>query len=82
MLWVLMEYADHGCLSDYMRAKRFGGKNADVDVTSYVPPDEQNVLSSRDMFRYALDVARGMEHLTMREVVCATKINFNFYLIN
>ncbi|XP_065841633.1 fibroblast growth factor receptor 3-like isoform X2 [Oscarella lobularis] len=69
MLWVLMEYADHGCLSDYMRAKRFGGKNADVDVTSYVPPDEQNVLSSRDMFRYALDVARGMEHLTMRECI-------------
>ena len=72
MLWVIMEHAEHGCLSDYLRAKRFGRdpthQNSDTDVVNYVPPDEQSVLSSGDMFRYALDVARGMEHLALKGV--------------
>ena len=84
LLWVVMEYAKHGCLSEYLRAKRFGrlDQSSDVvndrssndddddddDASRYVPPDEQTILSSRDMFRYALDVARGMEHLAERQV--------------
>ncbi|XP_065841698.1 fibroblast growth factor receptor 3-like [Oscarella lobularis] len=72
LLWVVMEHAKHGCLSEYLRAKRFGridqsSDDVNDDTLRYVPPDEQTVLTSRDMFRYALDVARGMEHLAERQ---------------
>ena len=71
LLWVVMEYAKHGCLSDYLRDKRFGRLDDDDDdeTLRYVPPDEQTILSSCDMFRYALDVARGMEHLVLKQVL-------------
>ena len=74
LLWVVMEHAKHGCLSEYLRAKRFGridqsSDDVNDDTLRYVPPDEQTVLTSRDMFRYALDVARGMEHLAERQVL-------------
>ena len=46
----------------------------DDDALRCVPPDEQTVLSSRDMFRYALDVARGMEHVVEKQVLIQSRV--------
>eukprot|EP00118_Oscarella_pearsei_P019656 m.210083 g.210083 ORF g.210083 m.210083 type:complete len:797 (+) comp39741_c0_seq7:69-2459(+) len=73
-LWVVMEFAAYGSLNEYLRAKRFNRKprrmaeeDPESDAKSYVPPDDQTALTTLQMFKYALDVAHGMEHLASKD---------------
>ena len=62
-LLIVMEYAEFGNLRDYLRGKRFD----DATSSIYSLPDRA-ALTKEQILHYALQIARGMEHLILKEV--------------
>ena len=64
-LYVIVEYAPHGNLRDFLRCRRppnpFSGNEISVDL-------QHKPLSSRDLVSFAYQVAKGLEYLTARMV--------------
>lgn len=59
-----MEYAEFGNLRDYLRGKRL-----DDDATSSIYSlSDRAALTKEQLLHYALQIARGMEHLILKEV--------------
>jgi serine/threonine protein kinase len=64
-LYVVMEYAPHGNLRDFLRQHRpsFG-----YDTALIKEPKEKKTLTQKDIVSFAYQVARGMEYLASRRV--------------
>ena len=65
-LFVLVEFAPHGNLRDFLRQHR--------PSSGYEPAigediqDSRNVLTQKDLISFAFQVARGMQYLSSRRV--------------
>ena len=67
VLYVAMEYLPHGDLRSYLRTAR---SQSDSD---------EDALSSSQLVSFALDVAKGMEHLS-KSGVCPRICNLFYYI--
>ena len=63
---VAMEYMAHGDLRAFLRSK---GDGVALMKRSYVNSDDPSPnLDSSDLFLFALDIANGLEHLSVNKV--------------
>lgn len=60
-LYVIVEYAHHGNLRDFLRRNR-------IEYDSTIPIIEKKCFTKKDLVSYAYQVARGMEYLSSRRV--------------
>lgn len=67
-LFVVVEYAPHGNLRDFLREHR---PSSGFDV-SIGDKKEKKTLTQKDLVSFAYQVARGMEYLASRRVKLAT----------
>lgn len=65
-LFVVVEYAPHGNLRDFLRQHR---PSSGFDV-SIGDKKEKKTLTQKDLVSFAYQVARGMEYLASRRVIC------------
>lgn len=64
-LYVIVEYAPHGNLRDFLRKHR---PTANYDVLDGGDAVERKTLTHKDLVSFAFQVARGMEYLASRRV--------------
>lgn len=64
-LYVIVEYAPHGNLKDFLRSHRFGTSNYDDMISG---EKEKKILTQKELISFAFQIARGMEHLASRRV--------------
>ncbi|XP_055617279.1 fibroblast growth factor receptor homolog 1-like isoform X2 [Toxorhynchites rutilus septentrionalis] len=65
-LYVIVEYAPHGNLKDFLRSHRFGATNYEDMVTG---EKEKKILTQKELISFAYQIARGMEHLASRRCI-------------
>jgi serine/threonine protein kinase len=69
-LFVIMEFAEHGSLLEFLRSNRrhysFEKPN---EIAIDMDPNTPLVLTFRDLMSYAYQVARGMDYLAQRKYV-------------
>ena len=68
-IYIVMEYLSGGSLIDFLRKRTAQGvtvkqKKKGNEVPKRLPPK----VTSRDLFQFAIDVARGMEYLADHDV--------------
>src|SRR5690242_9770793 len=63
-LYVIMEYAEHGNLKHFLQTKK--------PNEGYLQPKGIFPLSSRDLLRFALQIAEGVKYLTDKKVKSCT----------
>ncbi|OON21273.1 protein tyrosine kinase, partial [Opisthorchis viverrini] len=63
---VVVEYAPHGNLRDFLRARRPPKSTSELNRLMKLP---YPTLNRRNLLDYGLQVARGMEYLSLRSVV-------------
>ncbi|KAG5448316.1 Fibroblast growth factor receptor 1 [Clonorchis sinensis] len=63
---VVVEYAPHGNLRDFLRARRPPKSTSELNRLMKLP---HPTLNRRNLLDYGLQVARGMEYLSLRSVV-------------
>lgn len=61
-LYVIVEYAPHGNLKNFLRSHRFG---SNYEATN---EKEKKILTQKELISFAYQIARGMEHLASRRV--------------
>ncbi|XP_053698592.1 fibroblast growth factor receptor homolog 1-like [Sabethes cyaneus] len=64
-LYVIVEYAPHGNLKDFLRSHRFGTSNYDTVCGE----KEKKILTLKELISFAYQIARGMEHLASRRCI-------------
>lgn len=64
-LYVIVEYAPHGNLRDYLRKHRPSSGYEDPDPSA---DKEKRTLTQKDLVSFAYQVGRGMEYLASRRV--------------
>ena len=67
-LYVIVEFAPHGNLRDFLRARR------PPNSTGYEKPGLEKCtlnkpLTEKDLISFAYQIARGMEYLASRQVI-------------
>jgi len=68
-LYVIVEYAPHGNLRDFLRQNRPPGLSSyEEPVTSRLPRDAGQGLTYKDLVSFAFQVARGAEYLSSKLV--------------
>ena len=67
-LWVVMEYAEHGDLLNYLRSLRPPGTLDSHILKSCVTKDDDRVLKEESMWNFAVQIMSGMEHLISHQV--------------
>lgn len=67
-LYVIVEYAPHGNLKDFLYKNRPYGKDQ-VDSSGSAPPAPQHVITEKDLIKFAHQIARGMEYLASRRCI-------------
>lgn len=65
-LYVIVEYAPHGNLKDFLRGHRFGTANYEDMISG--GDKEKKILTQKELISFAYQIARGMEHLASRRV--------------
>lgn len=76
-LWVIVEYAPHGNLKDFLKQNRPGtlqrrsDSDGYLDDSSLLAPKQQ--LGEKELIMFAFQIARGMEYLASRRVSIAYK---------
>lgn len=70
-LWVIVEYAPHGNLKDFLKQNRPGAPQRRSDSDGYLDdkpllPSQQ--LGEKELTKFAFQIARGMEYLASRRV--------------
>lgn len=76
-LYVVVEYAPHGNLRDFLRQHR---SSSGYEPAIGIVEKERKTLTQKDLVSFAYQVARGMEYLASRRVECVvthlTVVNF------
>uniref|UniRef100_A0A182LZD6 receptor protein-tyrosine kinase n=1 Tax=Anopheles culicifacies TaxID=139723 RepID=A0A182LZD6_9DIPT len=62
-LYVIVEYAPHGNLKNFLRSHRFG---SNYEATN---EKEKKILTQKELISFAYQIARGMEHLASRRCI-------------
>ncbi|XP_062558666.1 fibroblast growth factor receptor homolog 1-like isoform X2 [Armigeres subalbatus] len=65
-LYVIVEYAPHGNLKDFLRSHRFCTTNYEDMVSG---EKEKKILTQKELISFAYQIARGMEHLASRRCI-------------
>ncbi|XP_017039553.1 fibroblast growth factor receptor homolog 2 [Drosophila ficusphila] len=71
-LWVIVEYAPHGNLKDFLKQNRPGapqrrsGSDGYLDDKPLIPPQQ---LGEKELTKFAFQIARGMEYLASRRCI-------------
>ncbi|XP_058813312.1 fibroblast growth factor receptor homolog 1-like isoform X2 [Topomyia yanbarensis] len=65
-LYVIVEYAPHGNLKDFLRSHRFGTSMYEDSVSG---EKEKKILTLKELISFAYQIARGMEHLASRRCI-------------
>ncbi|XP_058128873.1 fibroblast growth factor receptor homolog 1-like [Anopheles ziemanni] len=63
-LYVIVEYAPHGNLKNFLRSHRFG---SNYEATG--GEKEKKILTQKELISFAYQIARGMEHLASRRCI-------------
>lgn len=67
-LYVIVEYAPHGNLKDFLYKNRPLSKEQ-LDSSGSAPPAPQHVITEKDLIKFAHQIARGMEYLASRRCI-------------
>ncbi|XP_049547802.1 fibroblast growth factor receptor homolog 1-like isoform X1 [Anopheles darlingi] len=62
-LYVIVEYAPHGNLKNFLRSHRFGSNYEENNEK------EKKILTQKELISFAYQIARGMEHLASRRCI-------------
>ena len=68
---IIMEYASHGSLLDYLRGKTKLETEERDEGCHYFEPENnrlENMLENIQLISFALQIARGMDHLAKMKV--------------
>lgn len=71
-LYVLVEFAPHGNLRDFLRKHR----PSNYGDNTHEKEKEKQVLTQKDLVSFAFQIARGMEYLASRKCIHRVRINF------
>jgi len=78
-LWVIVEFAPHGNLKDFLKQNRPGAPQRRSDSDGYLddkPLIPAQQLGEKELTKFAFQIARGMEYLASRRVSsCAFEDN-------
>jgi len=78
-LWVIVEFAPHGNLKDFLKQNRPGAPQRRSDSDGYLddkPLIPAQQLGEKELTKFAFQIARGMEYLASRRVSpCAFQDN-------
>ncbi|XP_023173641.2 fibroblast growth factor receptor homolog 1 [Drosophila hydei] len=67
-LYVIVEYAPHGNLKDFLYKNRPLSKEQ-LDSSQSAPPAPQHVITEKDLVKFAHQIARGMDYLASRRCI-------------
>lgn len=70
-LWVIVKFAENGCLLDYVRKRQ----NQPDYINTGEESDESKALSNLEIIRLALGIAKGMAHLAKVKVCLYTVLH-------
>ncbi|XP_017034215.1 fibroblast growth factor receptor homolog 2 [Drosophila kikkawai] len=71
-LWVIVEYAPHGNLKDFLKQNRPGAPQRRSDSDGYLddkPLLPAQELGEKELTKFAFQIARGMEYLASRRCI-------------
>ncbi|XP_017068360.1 fibroblast growth factor receptor homolog 2 [Drosophila eugracilis] len=71
-LWVIVEYAPHGNLKDFLKKNRPGAPQRRSDSDGYLddkPLIPAQQLGEKELTKFAFQIARGMEYLASRRCI-------------
>ncbi|XP_043647879.1 fibroblast growth factor receptor homolog 2 [Drosophila teissieri] len=71
-LWVIVEYAPHGNLKDFLKQNRPGAAQRRSDSDGYLddkPLISTQQLGEKELTKFAFQIARGMEYLASRRCI-------------
>ncbi|XP_015042905.2 fibroblast growth factor receptor homolog 2 [Drosophila pseudoobscura] len=71
-LWVIVEFAPHGNLKDFLKQNRPGAPQRRSDSDGYLddkPLMPQQHLGEKELTKFAFQIARGMEYLASRRCI-------------
>nr|NP_001014583.1 breathless, isoform B [Drosophila melanogaster]NP_729956.1 breathless, isoform A [Drosophila melanogaster]Q09147.3 RecName: Full=Fibroblast growth factor receptor homolog 2; AltName: Full=Protein breathless; AltName: Full=Tyrosine kinase 2; Short=dTk2; AltName: Full=Tyrosine kinase receptor HD-311; AltName: Full=dFGF-R1; Flags: Precursor [Drosophila melanogaster]AAF49759.1 breathless, isoform A [Drosophila melanogaster]AAX52746.1 breathless, isoform B [Drosophila melanogaster] len=71
-LWVIVEYAPHGNLKDFLKQNRPGAPQRRSDSDGYLddkPLISTQHLGEKELTKFAFQIARGMEYLASRRCI-------------
>jgi len=82
-LYVIVEYAPHGNLRDFLRQNRPSGMSSyEEPVTSSQQHDDGQGLTNNDLVSFAFQVARGAEYLSSKLVSVQSAVSEIYFDIN
>lgn len=67
-LYVIVEYAPHGNLKDFLYKNRPLSKEQ-LDSSGSAPPAPQHLITEKDLIKFAHQIARGMDYLASRRCI-------------
>lgn len=68
-LYVIVEYAPHGNLKDFLYKNRPLSKEQLDSSSQSAPPAPQHVITEKDLIKFAHQIARGMDYLASRRCI-------------
>ncbi|KAH8292262.1 hypothetical protein KR054_007695 [Drosophila jambulina] len=68
-LYVIVEYAPHGNLKDFLYSNRPYGRDQDRDSSQPPPSPPAHTITEKDLIKFAHQIARGMDYLASRRCI-------------
>ncbi|KAH8383986.1 hypothetical protein KR009_011626 [Drosophila setifemur] len=68
-LYVIVEFAPHGNLKDFLYKNRPFGREHDRDSSQPPPSPPAHVITEKDLIKFAHQIARGMDYLASRRCI-------------
>lgn len=68
-LYVIVEYAPHGNLKDFLYKNRPFGRDMDRDSSQPPPSPPAHMITEKDLIKFAHQIARGMDYLASRRCI-------------
>ncbi|XP_044250142.1 fibroblast growth factor receptor homolog 1 [Drosophila takahashii] len=68
-LYVIVEFAPHGNLKDFLFKNRPFGRDQDRDSSQPPPSPPAHVITEKDLIKFAHQIARGMDYLASRRCI-------------